>query len=1467
MAPKLHPLIIDPEDRRNQIREKTKEGIQSLFPIIGKTVQLEAKDLEVKDKKYSSNEQKDALMRGRTLHEALTGTVILRDKKTNKVLSEAKQYTLAHVPYYTERHTFIVGGNEYTLPNQLRLKSGVYTRERANGEFEAAFNLSKGANFRLSMEPETGKMHMELGTTKVPLYPLLRALSVPETDIKKHWGSALHDVNANAASDDEDAYVTKTINKLKKSTDTTPTTVEGRKTFLHEYFNNTEMDPEVNARTLGSPFSRVTPYSLLTASKKLLEVQKGEAESDDRDSLEFKTLHAVDDFFKERLDKDARRTIARKLEQKLNRVTDYKVDKVVPKSTFTKSLNTFITSSDLSAIPMQINPIEVVDQAMKITSLGEGGISSERAIPFESRKIHNTHLGILDPVRTPEGDKTGIDVRSALTAMKDEKGNLYALLRNNKTNKIEPVSAQTLAKSTVGFPGQEHKTHVDAIKGTQIVSVPKKDVDYYVSDSSHIFSPMSGLVPFANSMQGNRAIMGSKFQTQALPLVDREAPLVQALGPRPGISMEKEMAFIMNPTAPVDGKVVKVDADFIYLKPDKPLNPKTAAENDLIKLPYDTNYPLAAKTRHHNTVIVNVGDHVKRNTLLAESNFSKDGVSALGKNLNVAYMAYYGKNSNDAVVISEGAAKKLTSEHMYKEVIAKGSDVLLGKNKFTIYYGNQYTPAQLNKLDDNGVAKKGEKFQYGDPILLGLKKAPVTKEAALYGHFHKSLVRPYKNISVTWDHASEGEIVDIVDAAKQIMVTMRTYEPMKIGDKLANRFGGKGVVSEIIPDTRMLKNEAGEPIDVVFTSAGVVSRINPAQIVEASLGKVAHKTGKPIVVPQFMNGDNVQYAKNLLKEHGLKDKETIYDPVSEKYIPNIFVGKSYIHKLFKSTDTNYSAHGVTAYDVNMQPVRGGEEGAKGLGQMEINALLAHNARNNLKEMMTIKSEKSDEFWRALEFGLPAPMPKTPFITDKFVTMLKGAGVNVQKKNAYLGLSALTDKDIVKMSSGALALPDLEKSRSLGLNAKDLKPEKGGLFDFTITGGVDGKRWAHIDLCEPVINPVFEEPVRRLLGITSAELRKKIADVGGQGIKNELNKIDLDVKEKQLRTEIPNARGAKLDNLVKQLGYITAVKAQGESKLGNYYIWSKVPVVPPVVRPITPSSKGGELQINDANYFYRDVALANQTLRGHIEETKLPEATAKGRLHLYDSVAALVGVDDPVSPQLQNRASPAKGFIRQVTGMGSPKSGFFHKKVLKRQQDLSGRATATPDNTLELDQVGVPEELLWTTHNKFIMKGLINQGYSPLNARQMVEDRSPLARNVLLTDLEKRPVFINRAPSLHKHNVVAAYAVPVEGKSLRINPFMEQGQNLDYDGDAMQVHVPITDKAVKEAREMTLSKLLFSDRNRENLIVFPQHEAILGAYIATNKADTSKVKRFKTPQEAADAYKKGQISTNTLIKIG
>lgn len=1561
----IRPIVVDARTRREHLREKTVSGLETLFPLVGRDHDLVVENVRVKPAAYSSNDQKAAILHGRTLSEPVVGDLILRDK-SGKVVDSKKGHILAHLPYFTERHSMIVGGNEYEVPNQLRLKPGVYTRERGNGEFEAAFNLSKGDNFRISMEPETGKLRAEFGTTTVPLRPVLRALGVSDATMKQHWGADLHAANLSTRATTEDGALNKLVGRLKRPRDVVADTTEAKQRFLHEYFDSTRMDPEVNKQTLGHAFDRVTPMAMLEASKKLIRVHKGDDEGDDRDSLEFKTIHTIDDFFKERLEKDAKRTIAPKLVWKINQAKGRPLKEVIPNSAFTRSLTSFLTTSALAAIPTQYNPVELIDHASKITSLGEGGISSDRAIPFEARKVHNTHLGVLDPVRTPESGHAGIDVRAAMGAHKDARGNLYGTFRNAKTGKVEQVSVMTLARATVGFSGQEHrKGMVDAVKGADVVSVPRAQVDYWIEDPTHQFSPSVALVPFLDGMQGNRAIMGSKFQTQALPLLEREVPYVQAQAPRSGESMTKEIARLTVPTSAVHGTIAKVDANYIYIRPDAAKkaglkerierlekfrfgtedpeeltrcreeldaaegqdlsmagaaarnyaglqqyaaehpeelervrrgleagdydytlkvadydgledaqipeylmgDAKTAAADDddgLIRLPYDTHFPLAAKTYLHNTVKVKAGDRVTPGQQLADSNFTKDDHIALGKNLTTGYLAYYGKNSNDAVVISESAAKKLTSEHMYKETLRKGSDTIQSKAKYITYYGMRFTKAQLDKLDDNGIAKPGVRLEPGDPVMLALEKSAPSPDALMLGHLHKSLVKPYRDASVTWEHHTSGEVVEAVNAARQAVCTVRTHEPMKIGDKLANRFGGKGVVSEIVPDHKMVQDERKKPIDVLFTSAGIVSRINPAQVVEAALGKVVEKTGKPYVLPQFMNQDNVQFAKNELKKHGVKDKETVYDPVSGREIPNVFVGRSYIHKLFKSTESNYAARGVTNYDVNLQPTKGGDEGAKGLGKMEINTLLAHNARNVLKDALTVKSEKSDDYWRAMEFGLPPPPPKSPFVAEKFKAMMTGAGINVDKRGTTVALGALTDKHVSDMSSGALTLPELEKSKSFMVTAKDLKPERGGLFDPVLTGGLSGTRWAHIELPEPTLNPVFEDPARRLLGMTKTQIRNELAQHGGAALRTKLNDVDLPTLERKLVKKSETARGADLDNVVKQLKYVRALQAAGHTKAGDAYVVSKIPVIPPVMRPILPSQKNGELQIADANYLYRDLALAASGLRS-AKETGLSDLTASARAHMYDASSALSGIGDPVSPQLQGRG--VTGFITQIAGQGSPKQGFLFKKILKRQQDLSMRATATPDNTLDMDQIGVPEDMLWKTYDKFIMKGLIGQGYAATRAKEMIEQRHPVAQQVLQLELSHRPVFVNRAPSLHKHNMVAAFPVAVPGKSLRINPFMEKGQNLDYDGDTMQLHVPVSHKAVQEARELTLSKLLFSDKSRDDLMIFPQHEAIIGTYLATHQAPKGAKKKFKTKADAMAAYRRGEITLETPVEIG
>jgi len=1446
----LRPVLEDSATRREMIRKKVVEGLAQAFPIKAGKHTLELTNVRVDPKEFSSREQKRAILEGRTLSERVRGDITVKDA-TGTQVDHAKDFTLLQLPYFTPRHTFIVDGTEYSVSNQLRQKPGAYVRRRGNEELEAGFNLAKGANFKVSMDAEKGLLYMQPShtTSRIPLHPVLRALGVPQQDIASAWGHAVAAVNRDAWKAPE-KHVDKLYETLIHPARQTAATPEERARVLREYFDQTVMDPEVNLHTLGYPHEKASPAAMLAASKKLLDIHKAAAaDVDDRDSLAFKTFHSVDDFVKERVQLDAR-AMRSKLGYKLD-AAHGNLKKAMPAGPFTRSLRDLLTGSSLSAVPMQINPMELIDEAARVTMLGEGAIASERAIPLEARDLHPTHFGIIDPARSPESFKIGVDLRMAIGAKRDDKGDVYAPVRDVKSGKEIWLKAADMARSVVAFPG-EHVAPgklVDAMKDGAVSRVRADEVTHQIIHDADQYGPTSNLLPFVYGIQGNRVLMASKHQGQALPLVHREAPLVQVESWKPGVSVEKEMVRLVVPTAPSAGTITKIDDDYIHFTPGAH---KTSAEAQRIH--YDTDFPLAAKTALHNTLTVKAGDRVEAGQPLAESNFTKDGTLALGTNLRVAYMPYRGLNTNDGIVVSQGAADKLVSEHMYQSTIDKNDTTKLNREKHRAYFGSRYTKAQYDKLDENGVARPGVVLHPGDPIMVGVREARTTGDAALLGKLSKSLVKPFDEVVEVWSHDKPGTVVDVADTAGRVSASVRTQEALQIGDKLSNRYGNKGVIAKIIPDHQMIQDQHGRPVDILFTSAGIVSRINPAQTIESMLGKVAEKTGKPIVVPPYVPGrDNVAYAKKLLEEHGLTDKETVLDPITGKKIPDIMVGKSYILKLFKTTDSNWAAHGAERYDYNQQPARGGDDGAKGIGKMEFDGLVAHNARNVLREAAAIKSQRNDEFWRAVQLGLPTPAPKSPFAYDKFLGMLTGAGVKVNKSGSRLSLGPLTDADVAAMSAGVLKDPQKL------IRAKDLRPESGGLFDPTVTGGMAGTKWSHVDLAEPIVNPVFEEPVRRLLGLTQKEFTAHVGK-GGHWFKSALGAIDVDDKLAELRAQSKKARGPALDGVVKQIKYLEALKER-DLKPENAYVLSKIPVTPPVIRPILPL-KDGKLQVGDANLLYKDAFLANDQLHGAKESLPAPEHAAP-RQHLYDAVSALFGVGEPVSPGAEKRG--AKGYLAAITGT-RPGSGFFQSRIMKRQQDVSGRATIAPDPTLSMDEIGVPEGMLWGMYGKFVIGRLVRRGYSATDAQKMVDDRVPIAREELVNESRERPVMVNRAPSLHRFNIVGAYPKIIDGKTLKLNPFAEKGTNADYDGDAMQIHAPVTPGGVEDVKRMTLSHMIFADKRPGVLNVAPEMESLLGLHRATQAPNDKKTRHFASTEEAMAAYHRGEISLNDPIEV-
>jgi hypothetical protein len=1106
------------------------------------------------------------------------------------------------------------------------------------------------------------------------------------------------------------------------------------------------------------------------------------------------------------------------------------------------------TTSAASALP-QINSLDIMGNAYEVTHLGPGGIKDIRMVRSETRQVNASHMGVMDPIATKESENAGVSIFATPQAHKDKDGNIYTRVVNVKTKREEFIPVSELESKVIAFPAQEISGDVEVLYQGRVQRLPASKVEYQYKNPEDLHTYQTNLIPFLNSISGNRAVMAGKHLLHSLPLKYREQPLVQS-GMRSGPydTVEQQVASLILPRAKIDGEVKKVTEDTVHIKG------KGKDESQIDH--FETNFPLNQKTYLHTELDVKPGDKVKAGQILGDSIYTKDKALAIGTNLNVAYVSYKGLNINDGAVISESAAKKLTSLHMNKFIYDIDESHAVGKSNFTVKFPNKFNINQLQSIGDDGVVKKGSKIHEGDPLILGVERTELTAEQSLLGNIHKKLFRPYREDAIVWSNAFEGEVTDVFTSPHRIVVLIKSEQPATIGDKISQRSAGKGVITAIVKDNDMFKNEAGETIDVLYSPTGIVSRQNPAQILETSLAKVAKKIGKPIVVNNFDHVDNHAFVMDMMKKHGVKDKENIFDPQTGRMIPNIMTGPQFVLKQANQVDTGFSARNFGQYDANEIPSRGGDGGAKQIGMLDINSLLSHNSRNILKEVSTIKGTKNMDFWSAYQRGLPLPTPKVPFAYNKLLGMMTASGVKLNKEDNRLIAAPLTNRDILGMSKGKITSP-------YTVRAKDLRPETDGLFDPSVTGGATGNHWSHIELAHPVINPLMKDPVKVLLGKSDTSLNQMIINDGVDAIRKQLSKIDVDKRIEELNKTIPTLKYNELDKAIKEIKYLKALKAH-DLKPHEAYILDHIPVLPPIMRPITRLAGTQDLQVSAANRMYADVIHTNNaynTVADKLEKKDLGDL----RLTLQQSVEALVGTSE--SPNIKLRKQGIKGILNTISG-DIPKSGFFQAKVLSKPQDLAGRAVINPDPNLAMDQVGVPEQMLWVLYKPMIIRRLVQKGYSALKAKELIEQKSPIARNEMLVETKERPMLINRAPDLHKYNIQGAYAIPTQNKVLTISPFIEHGVGGDFDGDAMQVHVPVSAKAVEEARRMTLPNMLFADKTRDgNLIAKPELDTNYGLFRGVNAQGTGATHTLSTPEEVKNAYKRGDIKLTDKVKIG
>lgn len=473
-------------------------------------------------------------------------------------------------------------------------------------------------------------------------------------------------------------------------------------------------------------------------------------------------------------------------------------------------------------------------------------------------------------------------------------------------------------------------------------------MEYYLDKATDLFSTYGNLAVMPPSIQGNRMILASKGLSTALPLVNGEAPFVRSKNPNTGKSFDHDYGRkIVSQSAKVDGVVTKVDKANIYIKDNSGKVVRHGLYND---------YPLNLKTSINSKPKVEKGDKVKQGDLIATSNFTNDkGILSSGINLKSAYVPYKGWNFEDGIVISDTASKKLSSEqtYTYEYRIDDKDNEFINKKKFTNLFPTTYEKNKLDMFDDTGVIKKGVKVKLDDPLILAAQKKPPSARDIELGNLHKNLKNIYRDVSQTWNHHGEGEVVNVFSNNKIARVQVKVETPAKVGDKLTGRFGNKGVVSLVLPDEKMpFEKETGEKFDILLNPVGIPTRINPAQNHEAVLGKIVKKTGKPYILEHFSQEDLIKFVEDEAKKHKVKPESTLVVPEDgDREVPNVLTGQSYILKLSKLSEGEIKSRNQGGYDLDQQPVKGKGEGAQALrlGNMEINSLLGHGAKNFLRE--------------------------------------------------------------------------------------------------------------------------------------------------------------------------------------------------------------------------------------------------------------------------------------------------------------------------------------------------------------------------------------------------------------------------------------------------------------------------------------------------------------------------------------
>jgi len=908
--------VYEPAQLRPYIKNYILKTLASRYenkpiPLLGNKYTLYLSNFEFgKEPEETTRTLFDALENKKSLVIPLYAHIKIIDNETGKTLYSHKKL-LANVPYATNQGLFILNGTKYILVNQLRLKPGVYFRVKTNGLPEATINSVDARELvhRYVFDPNTLKFTVQIGQGSIPIYVWLKYLGATDDEIRYVLGDEIFQANYTKAS--PQLIWSKIKNRFAPYT----SAVDDPQQAVQESFQKLNLDPVVTKHILGYETKGLSKEIVFDILRKLIDLNRGQFKPYDKDDLAFKYVYGPEDLLSESLLPIPERITF--YLRKLPYSTHKDFSKILPAGFMTKDVMNFFYNSGLGMNPDEYNPTEIYDIFSKVTVMGRGGISNPETVTTEARNIHPSYLGFIDPIRTPEKN-VGVDMRFASGVIKRGR-TIYSLFINAKNKKMEWLSPEQLINKTIGFPESLYlpDEYVPAIKNRTLMLVPKKEIDYVLPSMYSMFSTTVNLIPLNNASFAHRLSMGAKMTQQALPLVKGEAPLVQnAIKPNYGwadyFGKYSGAVFAEN-----DGVVEKIDRDHLVVKYR---DGTTKTYNIWHMLP--TN----RETFYLQQPVVQVGQKVKKGDLLIKSNFTDDkGTLAIGLNLRTAYVPYWGYTFEDAFVVSESAAKKLSSQYLFQEDAVQSPDFIIDKKRFVGLFPMKFTIDQLNKLDDDGVIKEGQILRTGDPIILGFNDP---SQSAFWAYGREFRLKP-SDVSITWDKSYEGKVIKVIKDPKKktVRVFIKADAPLQVGDKLSGLYGDKGVVSAIIPDDQMPRDEEGRPFEVIENPFALFRR-NPSLLLAGWYGLIAEKRGKPYYInfaPDKMP-DLYEDVKREADRYGVKLTQTIYDPVANKHIPNVSVGNRYFYKLKFTSESKSTQRSFGGYTMDDVPTKGGEYG-------------------------------------------------------------------------------------------------------------------------------------------------------------------------------------------------------------------------------------------------------------------------------------------------------------------------------------------------------------------------------------------------------------------------------------------------------------------------------------------------------------------------------------------------------------